>query len=140
MWKSDKKPEYGDQIRVNRGIYYHHGIYESDDVIYQFASPEGAEISPKTAKIIITTLDKFLKGGSLEVKEYNSDELEKKRTPEEIIEFAKSKLGYDMGGYNLASNNCEHFSNLCVFGEKRSEQVEGILSFLGGLFKNENRN
>ena len=29
MWVN-KKPEYGNQIRVNRGLYYHHGVYESD--------------------------------------------------------------------------------------------------------------
>ena len=29
MWEM-KNPKYGDQIRVNRGFYYHHGIYEND--------------------------------------------------------------------------------------------------------------
>ena len=62
MWK-EKKPEYGNQIRVNRGMYYHHGIYESDDIVYQFASPEGAEISPETATVNTTTLEKFLNTG-----------------------------------------------------------------------------
>ena len=51
MWSNTKKPEIGSQIRVNRGLYYHHGIYESDDVIYQFASPVGSEVSPETAII-----------------------------------------------------------------------------------------
>ena len=35
MWVL-KKPEYGDQIRVNRGAYFHHGIYQDDNFIYQF--------------------------------------------------------------------------------------------------------
>ncbi|WP_329603983.1 lecithin retinol acyltransferase family protein [Clostridium hydrogenum] len=32
-----------------------------------------------------------------------------KYTPKEIIKRAESKLGSDFGGYNLISNNCEHF-------------------------------
>ena len=32
MWKL-KNPNYGDHIRVDRGMYFHHGIYESDDVV-----------------------------------------------------------------------------------------------------------
>ena len=135
MWSSDKKPMLGDQIRVNRGLYYHHGIYENDETIYQFASPQGSEVSPETAIICTTTLENFLKGGELEVREYSEEELNKKKSPEEIIEFAKSKLGSNLGGYNIISNNCEHFSNLCAFGKAKSNQVEDIMALFGGLFK-----
>ncbi len=135
MWSSDKKPMLGDQIRVNRGLYYHHGIYENDETIYQFASPQGSEISPETAIICTTTLENFLKGGELEVREYSEEELNKKKSPEEIIEFAKSKLGSNLGGYNIISNNCEHFSNLCAFGKAKSNQVDDIMALFGGLFK-----
>jgi len=137
MWKTNIKPKFGDQIRVNRGLYYHHGIYENDDTIYQFASPKGSEISPETAIICTTDLKSFLKDGELEVREYSTEEENKKRSPSEIIEFAKSKLGSNMGGYNIISNNCEHFSNLCVFNESKSNQVDDVLAFLGGLFRNE---
>lgn len=135
MWSNDKEPKRGDQIRVYRGLYFHHGIYESDDIVYQFASPVGSEVSPETAIICTTTLKDFLKGGVLEVREYNEEELEKKRDSDEIIEFAKSKLGSNMGGYNIVSNNCEHFSNLCVFNEAKSNQVDEFLNLLGGLFR-----
>jgi len=134
MWK-EIKPEYGSQIRVNRGLYYHHGIYESDDCIYQFASPEGMEISPDTAIICTTTLKDFLKGGTLEVRVYDDLELKELRSKDEIINFAKSNLNSNMGGYDLINNNCEHFSNLCAFGKKKSDQVDDILSLLGGLFR-----
>ncbi len=137
MWKTNIKPKLGDQIRVNRGLYYHHGIYENDDTIYQFASPVGSEVSPETAIICTTDLKSFLKDGELEVREYSIEEENKKRKPEEVIEFAKSKLGSNMGGYNIISNNCEHFSNLCVFNESKSNQVDDVLAFLGGLFRNE---
>ncbi len=131
MW-SFKKPEYGSQIRVNRGLYYHHGIYESDDCVYQFASPEGSEISPETAVVCTTTLKKFLNGGDLEVREYTEEELRELKPKDEIIKYAKEHLG-EMG-YNLISNNCEHFSNRCAFGKSESEQVNNIFSLLGGLF------
>ena len=112
MW-SLKNPSYGDQIRVNSGLYYHHGIYESDDCVYQFASPEGSEISPETAIVCTTSLKKFLKDGLVEVREYTDEEKAKLRSKDEIIKYAKDHLGE--GGYNLISNNCEHFSNRCAF-------------------------
>ena len=131
MWEN-KKPSYGDQIRVNRGLYFHHGLYVSDDEVIQYASPKGSEISPATALIISTTLDEFLKGGNVEVRVYNSDELKIVRSKDEIVKFAKSKLGTGLGEYNLIDNNCEHFSNLCAFGKKVSNQVNDILNMLFG--------
>ena len=131
MWIK-KKPSYGDQIRVNRGLYFHHGIYVSDDEVIQYASPSGSEISPATALIISTTLDYFLNGGVVEVREYNDEELKMVRSKDEIVKFAKSQLGTGLGEYNLVSNNCEHFSNLCAFGKKESNQVEDFLKMLFG--------
>ena len=129
MWVN-KKPEYGDQIRVNRGFYYHHGIYESDDAVYHFASPMGSEISPETAVVHKTTLENFLKGSPVEVREYTNEELLNKRKPEDIIDYAKAHIGER--GYNLVSNNCEHFSNRCAFGKSDSDQVKNVLNFLFG--------
>ena len=129
MWVN-KKPEYGDQIRVNRGFYYHHGIYEVDDSVYHFASPMGSEISPDTAVVHKTTLENFLKGSPVEVREYTNEELLNKRKPKEIIDYAKAHLGEK--GYNIVSNNCEHFSNRCAFGKSDSDQVKNVLNFLFG--------
>ena len=132
MW-SNRKPNYSDQIRVNRGLYYHYGIYESDEVVYQFASPKGAEISPETATINTISLEEFLKGGELEVRDYTEEELKERKKPEEIIEYARNHLG-EMG-YDLINNNCEHFANRATFGKSESSQVNNIFSLLGGLFK-----
>lgn len=131
MWVK-KKPTYGSQIRVNRGLYYHHGIYEDDNHVYQYASPKGSEVSSSTALIISTNLNDFLKGGEVEVREYNNEELKNKRSNDDIIKFAKSKLGSGLGEYNIISNNCEHFSNLCAFGKKESNQVEDIFKMIFG--------
>ena len=132
MW-SNRLPEYSDQIRVNRGMYYHYGIYENDDTVYQFASPKGSEISEETATINIISLKDFLKGGTLEVRDYTEEELKRRKKPEEIIQYAKDHLGEK--GYNLINNNCEHFANRATFGVSESSQVNNILSILGGLFR-----
>ena len=132
MW-SFRNPSYGDQIRVNRGLYYHHGIYESDDCVYQFASPLGSEVSPETAIVCTTSLKKFLRDGLVEVREYTDEEKKKLRKKEDIIQYAKAHLGE--GGYNLISNNCEHFSNRCAFGESKSSQVDSIFEAIMGFMK-----
>ena len=80
MW-SNRKPEFGDQIRVNRGLYYHYGIYSSDQSVFQFAAPEGVEINFENAIVHETSLLEFLKGGTLEVRDYTTEELKKKRSP-----------------------------------------------------------
>ena len=131
MWVN-KKPEYGNQIRVNRGLYYHHGVYESDNVVYQFASRDG-ELNPDTAEVCTCTLEEFLKGGVLEVREYTPEEKQKLRSPDEIIRYAREHLG-EMG-YNLFSNNCEHFSNRCAFGVSESDQIDNFLNALRGIFR-----
>lgn len=127
MWKT-KKPVSGDHIRVNRGLYYHHGIYADDYCVFHFASPSDNEMNPETARVLYTTLDQFLKGGILEVREYSFEEINKKRNPKEIIDEAIKSIGE--GGYNVISNNCEHFANRCVFGESTSEQVESVKELL----------
>lgn len=130
MWE-EKKPVFGDQIRVNRGLYAHHGIYASDDCVIHFAAKDqNNELDPTKAKIITTSLADFLKGGVCEVRCYTKEELAKKRSPKDIVNYAMSCLG--RGGYNLVTNNCEHFSNECAFGEKTSDQVSNILRLFGG--------
>ena len=131
MW-SIRKLNYGDQIRVNRGFYYHHGIYEDDNHVYQYAAKEGGEVSPDNALIIVTDIDTFLKGGVAEARDYTNFELEKLKSKDEIVNKAKSLLGTGLGEYNLITNNCEHFSNLCAFGVKESTQVQDVLMMLFG--------
>jgi len=126
-----KKPSLGDQLKVNRGIYDHHGIYVGDDKVIQFGSTTG-ELDPEKAMVIETSLADFLKGGELLVAEYTEEELKKRRSPEEIVKYARGRLGDK--GYNVVSNNCEHFSNECAFGEHKSFQVDNVMSLLFNLF------
>ena len=131
MWNV-RELRYGDQIRVSRGFYYHHGIYEDDNHVYQYSAKEGSEVSANNAIINVTDLKTFLKGGIAEAREYNEIELKKLLPKDEIINRAKSLLGTGLGKYNIITNNCEHFSNYCAFGVKESTQVSDVLNMLFG--------
>ena len=67
----DQYLRYGDVIRVNRGIYYHYGIYESDSSVYQYAADEGSEIDG-SASVNITDIDSFARGGTVQKLEFSS--------------------------------------------------------------------
>ena len=89
-----KKPVYGDQIRVNRKMYYHYGIYVDDSTIINFASKEeGHELDPNYACVCISNLQEFLKGGDLEVRTYSEEELKIKRSPQDVVNYAFLNLG-----------------------------------------------
>ncbi|STB71351.1 lecithin retinol acyltransferase family protein [Clostridium baratii] len=148
----EKIPKSGFHIRVNRGLYYHHGIYISNDEVIHFTGREDDNILDwSKPEVIKTDLKYFLKEGMLEVKEYNDEELNYLYPVEHIIKYARACLGDK--GYNLIFNNCEHFANVCTLGKFRSRQVEKVfnailegtykgsekMSFLGsvgGFFKN----
>ena len=132
-WIKNMKPEYSDHIRVNRGLYYHHGIYLSDECVVQFGGTGNDNVlDPANARIIIVSLEEFLRNGTLEVREYSNEEKIIKRSPQDIANYALSQLG--RGGYDLVKNNCEHFANECVFGKKMSEQVNNVQDILSKIF------
>ena len=129
-----KKPVFGDHICVSRGLYSHHGIYASDDCIIHFASNElGHETDPNYASICITDIQNFCRDGKLLVREFTDLELKEKRMPQDVVNYAFTKLGEK--GYDLLHNNCEHFANECLFGKRVSSQVDNIKDLLTNLFK-----
>ena len=118
-------PKRGDHIRVNRGLYCHHGIYVAEDEVIHFTGAEDDSVLDwSKASVIKTGLACFLKGGRVEVKEYTDAELPDLYPVEGIVSYARSCLGE--GGYNLIFNNCEHFANACTLGKYRSHQVERL--------------
>lgn len=127
------KPTFGSIIRVNRGFYYHYGIYVDDMHVIHFASlVPGHEMDPEMASVCESDLKTFLKDGVLEVKVLTDEEKKRARTNEEVVKYAYQKIG--MKGYNVITNNCEHFANECVFGEAKSDQVNQVFDFLATLF------
>lgn len=127
-----KQPTYGDHIRVSRGLYHHHGIYIDEMHVISFGSIKH-ELNPKKARVMMTSLVTFLHGGRIEVRVYTKEEETKKRLPNEIVNYAL--LNLNRAGYDLISNNCEHFANECVFGEPKSDQINYIKQQLDNLFR-----
>lgn len=118
------EPYPGSHIRVQVGKIYHHAIYIGDNMVIQFGMPFSYTSDPKSIKVIKSPIEDFLSNGFLEVRVYTKKEQHQKRSDDQIIKIATSRIGE--GGYDLLYNNCEHFVNDCIFGKKISEQVELI--------------
>lgn len=126
IWE-EKDPLKGEHIRVNRGIYNHHGIYVSHDEVIHFTGQNNDNILDWSKNEVITTnLDVFLKDGTLEVKKYTEEELKDLYPVDHIVQYARCCIGDN--GYNLIFNNCEHFSNVCTLGRFRSIQIDKIFN------------
>lgn len=105
----------GDHIRVNRGLYWHHGIDMGDGTVIHAAGEPGRR---KIGAIVRSaSMDEFLRG-SWPVRVRSDRSL----PPEQIVERARQALG--RGGYSLFFNNCEHFARWCQTGESGSRQVQ----------------
>ncbi|WP_417325696.1 lecithin retinol acyltransferase family protein [Faecousia sp.] len=109
----------GAQVRVRRSGYYHHGIYIGNGEIVHFdGSPN--EQDAAAVRVRRTGMEEFLRGGLPELRIYGRAERKLLRAPDEIVAAALSAVG--RGGYDYRTNNCEHFSNECAFGEHYSRQ------------------
>ena len=121
-----KEPTLGDMIRVRNGSFYHYGIYVSDGEVIQFglAPSERAMIPDSEIEVLSSDIDAFLAGGFLEVAEFDKKEKKKNRPAQEVVEFARGRLG--MRGYSILYNNCEHFATECVTGVRSCEQADSV--------------
>ena len=118
----------GDHIRVRRlgGLYYHHGLYVSDDEVIAFAGDDDYNpIDWWDTEIRSTSFDEFCQGGDLEGRQYTPEEQAQLCSVPETIAFARACLGNKK--YDLLFHNCEHFANACKLGVYRSRQTEDIL-------------
>ena len=114
----------GDLIRVRLGGVYHVGIFAGEDEVIQFGLPPVPEYKDRPAVVCVTDVDFFACGGIVERAELTRQEKKRAFPPAQIIARARARMGE--GGYDVLHNNCEHFANECVFGEKRSEQTEQV--------------
>ena len=117
---------FGDIIRVKLGSVYHYGIYASDSEVIAFGLPPTIENlrNGQDVKVLATDIDVFSCGNLVETAQLSITERMKRKTPEKSVAEARSRIGE--GGYNLIHNNCEHFVNEIVFGEKVSEQEQAV--------------
>lgn len=116
-WTQDA-PSYGDMIRVKIKFYYHYGIYVDNATVIQFGLPDNSGVPANEIKVITTDIETFASGEFVETGIPNHKEKLKRRSAKVTVEAALSRLGET--GYNILNNNCEHFVNDCMFGEKKS--------------------
>ena len=118
--------QFGDIIRVKLGSVYHYGIFASEDEVIAFGLPPTAENlkNQQDIKVLATDIDVFSCGNLVEAAQLSLKEKLRRASPEKTIAAARARIGE--GGYNLIHNNCEHFVNEIVFGEKISEQEREV--------------
>lgn len=121
-----KDCQYGDIIRVKLGCVYHYGIFVSDNEVIAFGLPPIAENlqNQQAIKVLATDIDVFSCGNLVETAVLTFKERMKRRSPEQTVTLARERIGE--GGYNIIHNNCEHFVNDVVFGEKVSQQERSV--------------
>ena len=121
-----KDCQYGDIIRVKLGSVYHYGIFVSDNEVIAFGPPPTAENlqNQQAIKVLATDIDVFSCGNLVETAVLSFKERMKRRSPEQTVTLARERIGE--GGYNIIHNNCEHFVNDIVFGEKVSQQERSV--------------
>ena len=118
-WTFDQ-PEFGSIIRVRFDrIFYHYGIYVSDEEIIQFGYNPNlcSDMTAKDIAICTSDMERFLCGGFLETEKPDAKEAKRRRTADETVLAARNRLGET--GYSILHNNCEHFAFECAYGERR---------------------
>lgn len=114
--------ENGDVIKVGHVIYSHYGIYVregwKESVIHYTDENSAGDFKGKISE---TSVKHFLNGAKREDISVVSI-TGHVYSAEETVRRARSKLGKE--GYNLVTNNCEHFAVWCKTGHQRSSQVK----------------
>ena len=127
---TEKVPLPGDVVVADRGLYKHYGIYIGNGQVIHYSAGIGIELDAARAKIIETSLVDFLDGSALYVEETDEPGA---FPPDRVVARAKSMVGQLHGEYNIAFNNCEHFTHWCKYGTKESSQVNTVLKAVVGV-------
>ena len=127
-----KQPVFGDMLRMKMDSLYHFGIFVSEDEVIQFGLAPYHRPAVKACEVEVCSSDlpTFYNGSFFEVAVWNKAEEAKRRSPQDTVNYARSKLGRK--GYDILYNNCEHFAYKCVFGQKYCSQT----AILRDTFKN----
>ena len=115
---SEKAPIFGDMIRVKVKFYYHYGIFVDEKTVIQFGLPDNGDTPPDDIAVISTDIDTFSNGEFVECLVPDKGERKRRYAPKKTVDLATARIGEK--GYNILSNNCEHFANECYFGERKS--------------------
>jgi len=112
-----EEPLPGSRLIVRRRAYFHHGIYVGNGRTIHYAG----WFRGTRGLVEEIALEEFTEGHPYHFGWMPPGQ----RAGEDIVRRARSRLGERR--YHLLKNNCEHFSNWCQLGERRSEQVEALM-------------
>lgn len=154
------RPRRGDIVAVDRGLFWHYGIFENDNAVYHYQDAarlgvKGRIARTSFAEFVAAAEDYFILGFSgsptpwaIRVDYTAEGQGERPQLepalrrggvyslePDAVIAAARSRL--EDGDYHLLENNCEHFALTCNVGCKTSLQVarfEDVLAALAGRF------
>lgn len=131
-WTTEN-PSRGCPVRVKVNFYYHYGIYVDDDHVIAFGLPDNGNLHPDEISVVTTDISAFLAGGMLEVGVPTLQESLKNRSPRQVVAYAEAAIGRK--GYHILNNNCEHFMNECLSGERSSQFVNAMREKINTLLK-----
>lgn len=107
-----------------RSGYKHHGIYTGcGQVIHYSGLANGLSQGP----IEEVPLEAFCQGNEFSIRPEPTAQYQ----GIDVVHRARSRLGED--GYNLISNNCEHFCHWCLHGKPRSKQVRRTVTAISSF-------
>ncbi|VTS05979.1 lecithin retinol acyltransferase family protein [Tuwongella immobilis] len=119
----------GDHLIVAMGVIDHHGIDLGDGTVVHwssgmpgdkdFTNPRDIAARQAASEIRRAPLSEFGSPETIRIREYADG-----WDADTVVERAVSRLGER--GYNVATNNCEHFATWCKIGEHASHQVEMV--------------
>jgi hypothetical protein len=99
--------------------FRHYGIFVGNDSVVHFVGDSG--YFSGDLRIKQTSINEFAKGTFVDVDVYAMNQRVFPR--EEVVNRALNNVGSAWGGYNVLTNNCEHFTQWAITGNKVSRQA-----------------
>ncbi len=127
--------KFGDHIKTKIDSVFHHGVFVSENEIIHFCSNEAFSILSNDLEIKKTNIAVFAQGNKVEVIGYPKS---KRLSVEKSVEKARSKIGNK--DYDIIFNNCEHFVNSCITGERQSYTMNSLKERALKIHKNDGIN
>ena len=118
----------GDTIVATKmkGTYLHYGIYVGNGEVVHFSYLNEENLFDKDThvRIVKTSYEDFANGSQTYREPLREDM--NANSGRKTAKIAKGMVDNNFGGYNLATNNCEHFANYCRYNEKVSFQIKDL--------------
>jgi Lecithin retinol acyltransferase len=115
----NEQPPLGAHLVTPRSAYAHHGVYVGAGTVVHYS---GFPCHWRRGPVEEISLEMFAHGHRVCVRPARPNAL----PCADIVRRALSQLGENR--YRFFSNNCEHLSEWCVNGERRSPQVDRFLT------------